>query len=189
MHVIHITLHWQPAEEGHARDPAPCTGSQQRRPKLFVAWSRRRMLWDAGSCAQVAMARWIPGGACCDEGFEGRVLLCTAGHDEINIHGVKEHESYRGDRTATSLTGFADTLAPSAGQPHHYIRCAPPGLTRAPAVPDAPSQEAWTLMFLACGLCRCCAAEASLADCRGKPVAWTLPVLPVILFCTPLYTG
>lgn len=47
-----------------------------------------------------------------------------AGHDEVNIHGVKEHESYRGDRTQASLLGFADNLAPSAGQPHHYIRCA-----------------------------------------------------------------
>ena len=48
---------------------------------------------------------------------------CLAGHDEINIHGVKEHESYRGDRTQASLTTFADNLVPSAGQPHHYIRC------------------------------------------------------------------
>ncbi len=47
----------------------------------------------------------------------------STGHDEINIHGVKEHESYRGDRTQASLTTFADTLVPSAGQPHHYIRC------------------------------------------------------------------
>ena len=46
-----------------------------------------------------------------------------AGHDEINVHGVKEHESYRGDRTQASLTTFADNLVPSAGQPHHYIRC------------------------------------------------------------------
>ena len=36
---------------------------------------------------------------------------------------MKEHESYRGDRTQTSLTTFADNLVPSAGQPHHYIRC------------------------------------------------------------------
>ena len=47
-----------------------------------------------------------------------------AGHDEVNIHGVKEHESYRGDRTQASLLAFADNLAPSAGQPHHYIRFA-----------------------------------------------------------------
>jgi hypothetical protein len=45
-----------------------------------------------------------------------------AGHDEVNVHGVKEHESYRGDRTQASLLAFADNLAPSAGQPHHYIR-------------------------------------------------------------------
>lgn len=52
------------------------------------------------------------------------MLHARAGHDEINIHGVKEHESYRGDRTHASLASFADTLVPSAGQPHHYIRCA-----------------------------------------------------------------
>ena len=51
------------------------------------------------------------------------IAPCLAGHDEINIHGVKEHESYRGDRTQASLTTFADNLVPSAGQPHHYIRC------------------------------------------------------------------
>ena len=50
-------------------------------------------------------------------------MLASVGHDEINVHGVKEHESYRGDRTQASLTTFADNLAPSAGQPHHYIRC------------------------------------------------------------------
>lgn len=46
------------------------------------------------------------------------------GHDDINIHGVKEHESYRGDRTQASLSAFAENLVPSAGQPHHYIRWA-----------------------------------------------------------------
>ena len=53
-----------------------------------------------------------------------RGLHVPAGHDEINLHGVKEHESYRGDRTQASLVSFADNLVPSAGQPHHYIRCA-----------------------------------------------------------------
>ena len=45
---------------------------------------------------------------------------------------MKEHESYRGDRTQASLTTFADNLVPSAGQPHHYIRCSavlPGGIT------------------------------------------------------------
>lgn len=50
------------------------------------------------------------------------VCCVTSGHDEINVHGVKEHESYRGDRTQASLSDFADNLVPSAGQPHHYIR-------------------------------------------------------------------
>ncbi|CAL5224040.1 g6662 [Coccomyxa viridis] len=54
------------------------------------------------------------------------IRVFRAGHDEINVHGVKEHESYRGDRTQASLTTFADNLVPSAGQPHHYIR----GVTR-----------------------------------------------------------
>ena len=54
--------------------------------------------------------------------------LDPAGHDEINVHGVKEHESYRGDRTQASLTTFADNLVPSAGQPHHYIRCCACGI-------------------------------------------------------------
>lgn len=54
--------------------------------------------------------------------------VCRAGHDDINIHGVKEHESYRGDRTQASLSAFAENLVPSAGQPHHYIRCVFPAL-------------------------------------------------------------
>lgn len=51
-----------------------------------------------------------------------KTVLHRTGHDEVNIHGVKEHESYRGDRTQTSLLAFADNLVPSAGQAHHYIR-------------------------------------------------------------------
>ncbi|KAK9919161.1 hypothetical protein WJX75_009797 [Coccomyxa subellipsoidea] len=54
------------------------------------------------------------------------IRVFRSGHDEVNVHGVKEHESYRGDRTQASLLAFADNLAPSAGQPHHYIR----GVTR-----------------------------------------------------------
>ena len=30
--------------------------------------------------------------------------------------------SFAGDRTEESLLAFADTLAPTAGQPHYYIR-------------------------------------------------------------------
>lgn len=44
------------------------------------------------------------------------------GHDDVTIHGVRDHESYRGDRTKDSLMEFADSLAESAGQPHRYIR-------------------------------------------------------------------
>lgn len=52
------------------------------------------------------------------------IRVFRKGHDEINVHGVQDHESYRGDRTRESLLQFADNLVPSAGQPHHYIRCA-----------------------------------------------------------------
>jgi thiol-disulfide isomerase/thioredoxin len=54
------------------------------------------------------------------------IRVFRKGHDEIFAHGFKEHESYKGDRTKESLLSFADTLVPSAGQPHYYIR----GVTR-----------------------------------------------------------
>lgn len=45
------------------------------------------------------------------------------GHDEIMDHGrLQEHESYKGDRTKDSLLSFVDSLAPSAGRPHYYVR-------------------------------------------------------------------
>ena len=56
---------------------------------------------------------------------------------------MKEHESYRGDRTQASLSAFAENLVPSAGQPHHYIRWAAlllrvSGVLRPPALHRAP---------------------------------------------------
>ncbi|KAK9832652.1 hypothetical protein WJX81_007592 [Elliptochloris bilobata] len=54
------------------------------------------------------------------------IRVFRAGHDEINLHGVKDHEAYIGDRTYDSLLAFAENLAVSAGQPHHYVR----GVTR-----------------------------------------------------------
>eukprot|EP00878_Enallax_costatus_P014939 GHUV01015640.1.p1 GENE.GHUV01015640.1~~GHUV01015640.1.p1 ORF type:complete len:356 (+),score=91.19 GHUV01015640.1:823-1890(+) len=39
-------------------------------------------------------------------------------HDDIYIQGHHEHEAYTGDRTKDALVQFADTLVPSAGQPH-----------------------------------------------------------------------
>eukprot|EP00775_Hariotina_reticulata_P009534 gene9534-9698_t len=39
-------------------------------------------------------------------------------HDDIYIQGHHEHEAYMGDRTKESLEAFADSLVPSAGQPH-----------------------------------------------------------------------
>ena len=49
-----------------------------------------------------------------------------AGHDEVNVHGFRDHESYRGDRTVEALTAFADTLAATAGEPGQYVE----GVTR-----------------------------------------------------------
>lgn len=36
----------------------------------------------------------------------------------LPLQGRHEHESYTGDRTKDSLVAFADSLVPSAGQPH-----------------------------------------------------------------------
>ena len=54
------------------------------------------------------------------------IRVFRAGHDEVNVHGFKDHESYRGDRTKEALLAFADTLAASAGEPHQYVA----GVTR-----------------------------------------------------------
>ncbi|KAK9838766.1 hypothetical protein WJX74_002928 [Apatococcus lobatus] len=54
------------------------------------------------------------------------IRVFRKGRDEITIHGMKDHESYRGDRTTQALLDFADSLVPSAGQPHYYVR----GVTR-----------------------------------------------------------
>ncbi len=74
------------------------------------------------------------------------------------MHGVKEHESYRGDRTQASLLAFADNLAPSAGQPHHYIRRAPHSNRPLPQVASALRVMLWSLWYdVGCkgeGLCR-----------------------------------
>ncbi|KAJ9521177.1 hypothetical protein QJQ45_022899, partial [Haematococcus lacustris] len=40
------------------------------------------------------------------------------GHDEVTIGGMQDHEAYTGDRTKEALVAFADSLVPSAGQPH-----------------------------------------------------------------------
>lgn len=40
------------------------------------------------------------------------------GHDEVASGGMHGHESYVGDRTKEALVAFADSLVPSAGQPH-----------------------------------------------------------------------
>ena len=53
------------------------------------------------------------------------IRVFRKGSDELNVHGIRDHESYRGDRTKASLLEFADALVPSAGQPHHFVRCGP----------------------------------------------------------------
>lgn len=50
------------------------------------------------------------------------------GHDDIYIMGHHEHEAYIGDRTKDALVSFADSLVPSAGQPHRKLA----DLTHAP---------------------------------------------------------
>lgn len=47
------------------------------------------------------------------------IRVFRRGHDDLYIHGHHEHEAYTGDRTKEALTGFADSLVPSAGSPHH----------------------------------------------------------------------
>lgn len=50
------------------------------------------------------------------------IRIFRKGRDEITVHGMRDHESYRGDRTTQALLDFADSLVPSAGQPHYYVR-------------------------------------------------------------------
>lgn len=59
------------------------------------------------------------------------IRVFRAGHDEVNVHGYVDHESYRGDRTKESLLEFADGLAASAGSPHEHVR----GIQRQAAAP------------------------------------------------------
>lgn len=54
------------------------------------------------------------------------IRVFRKGHDEVNVHGFRDHESYRGDRTVDALTQFADSLAASAGEPGQYVE----GVTR-----------------------------------------------------------
>jgi hypothetical protein len=43
---------------------------------------------------------------------------CAAVCGSAWLQGHHEHEAYMGDRTKESLESFADSLVPSAGQPH-----------------------------------------------------------------------
>ncbi|KAG2482258.1 hypothetical protein HYH03_018802 [Edaphochlamys debaryana] len=51
------------------------------------------------------------------QGFPS-IRVFRKGHDDIYIGGMHEHEAYMGDRTKEALVAFADSLVPSAGQPH-----------------------------------------------------------------------
>ncbi|GIL67187.1 hypothetical protein Vafri_20620 [Volvox africanus] len=51
------------------------------------------------------------------QGFPS-IRVFRKGHDDIMIGETRQHESYLGDRTKESLVAFADSLVPSAGQPH-----------------------------------------------------------------------
>ena len=51
------------------------------------------------------------------QGFPS-IRVFRKGHDDIYIGGLHEHEAYTGDRTKEALVSFAESLVPSAGQPH-----------------------------------------------------------------------
>jgi len=42
------------------------------------------------------------------------------GHSDIYVDGRHTYESYIGDRTTTAIVAFAESLVPSAGNPHTY---------------------------------------------------------------------
>lgn len=46
------------------------------------------------------------------------IRVYRSGHDDIYVQGMHEHESYTGDRTKDALASFAESLVPSAGNPH-----------------------------------------------------------------------
>lgn len=48
------------------------------------------------------------------------IRIYRSGHDDIYVQGFHEHEGYVGDRTKEALVGFAESLVPSAGNPHAY---------------------------------------------------------------------
>ncbi|KXZ55092.1 hypothetical protein GPECTOR_3g247 [Gonium pectorale] len=54
------------------------------------------------------------------QGFPS-IRVFRKGHDDIYIQGMHEHEAYMGDRTKEALVAFADSLVPSAGQPHRKL--------------------------------------------------------------------
>jgi len=88
------------------------------------------------------------------QGFPS-IRIFRQGHDERNVNGHHEHESYTGDRTIAALTAFAESLVPSAGLPHHASG-AHPQTTKAPRSPGCGmsgfvlvKKVPGTLMFLA----------------------------------------
>jgi len=48
------------------------------------------------------------------------IRVYRKGHDDIYVAHRHGHESYIGDRTKTAIVAFAESLVPSAGNPHTY---------------------------------------------------------------------
>ena len=48
------------------------------------------------------------------------IRVYRKGHDDVYIQNHHVHESYLGDRTKEALIAFADSLIPSAGNPHMH---------------------------------------------------------------------
>ncbi|GMH43496.1 hypothetical protein BSKO_11418 [Bryopsis sp. KO-2023] len=48
------------------------------------------------------------------------IRIYRSGHDDIYVQGMHEHEAYVGDRTKGALVSFAESLVPSAGNPHAH---------------------------------------------------------------------
>eukprot|EP00878_Enallax_costatus_P033946 GHUV01037536.1.p1 GENE.GHUV01037536.1~~GHUV01037536.1.p1 ORF type:complete len:108 (+),score=22.22 GHUV01037536.1:106-429(+) len=75
-----------------------------------------------------------------------KTLFSTILEFAVVSQGHHEHEAYTGDRTKDALVQFADTLVPSAGQPHlrhGQLKAAPrtPGCNVAGGLPTLRLQD------------------------------------------------
>eukprot|EP00803_Ostreobium_quekettii_P007184 evm.model.scf_511.4 EVM.evm.TU.scf_511.4 scf_511:75376-78345(+) len=57
---------------------------------------------------------------CAKHGITGfpSMRIYRKGHDEVYVHGAKDHESYTGHRTKEAFVKFVESLVPSAGNPN-----------------------------------------------------------------------